>query len=269
MKFILNYLKGLSIGAGAILPGISSGVLCVLFGIYDKLINSILNFFIDWKNNSKFLLPIMLGGVTGIVIFSNILEFLFCTYPIQTKFSFIGLILGSLPILFKTANSKKGFRLRYVFFLIVTLILGIIMLCLENSINNSNTTIYCINTYSFIFLVIAGFLMSVGVVVPGVSSSVILMILGVYELYLSAVSNINISILFPMAIGLLIGGYIFMRIIQTLLNNFFSETYYGIIGFVIGSIPILYPGFSLDTTGIISILLFCICFYIAYNFEKK
>ena len=81
MKFLFNYIKGILIGAGAIIPGISSGVLCVIFGIYETLLNSILNFFKDWKNNIKFLTPFILGGLTGIIIFSNIILFLFERYP--------------------------------------------------------------------------------------------------------------------------------------------------------------------------------------------
>ena len=119
MKFLFDYLKGIAIGAGAILPGISSGVLCVIFGLYEKLINSVLNIFKDFKTNFKFLLPIGLGGVTGILLFGKILKYLFNSFPMQTKFAFIGLIIGCIPILFKKANSKKGFRLHYLLFLII------------------------------------------------------------------------------------------------------------------------------------------------------
>lgn len=93
MDFIFNFIKGIAIGAGAILPGISSGVICVIFGIYEKLLNAVLNFFKNLKENFKLLFPIALGAVIGIVLFGNILKSLFYTYPIQTKFTFIGLII--------------------------------------------------------------------------------------------------------------------------------------------------------------------------------
>lgn len=109
MQFLYHCLIGLLIGAGAILPGISSGVLCVIFGIYDKLIDSVLGFLKDIKKNLTFLFPIILGGGIGVVIFGNVLKNLFAFYPIQTKFAFIGLILGCMPSLIKTANSKKDF----------------------------------------------------------------------------------------------------------------------------------------------------------------
>ena len=132
MKFLLAYCKGILIGCGAILPGISSGVFCVIFGIYEKLINSILNLFRDFKNNFLFLLPIGFGGVTGIFLFGKILNFLFAKYPMPTSFCFMGLICGSIPILFKRANQNSGFRLHYLIFLFFAFFIGLLSIKLEN-----------------------------------------------------------------------------------------------------------------------------------------
>ena len=129
LKFLFDYLKGIAIGAGAILPGISSGVLCVIFGIYEKLIDSVLNIFKDFKTNFKFLLPIGLGGVTGILLFGKILKYLFYTYPMQTKFAFIGLIIGCIPILFKKrVNVYIYLRLKIIYPLLLTLFVPICLL---------------------------------------------------------------------------------------------------------------------------------------------
>ena len=97
MNFFKSFIKGIAIGAGAILPGISSGVLCVIFGIYETLLNCVLNFFKNIKHNFKILFPIALGTFCGILLFGNILKYIFYAYPIQTKYIFIGLILGSIP----------------------------------------------------------------------------------------------------------------------------------------------------------------------------
>ena len=256
MNFLSNYIKGILIGAGAIIPGISSGVLCVIFGIYEKLLNSILNFFKDWKQNIKFLTPFAFGGLTGIIIFSNIILFFFERYPEITSFTFIGLILGCIPSIFKICNSKEKFRLHYIMFFIVSFIVALLLIFLENSLS-SNIGIYYGDNYSFEFLLLAGFLMSIGVVVPGISSTVILMLLGVYETYLYAVSIINMRILFPMGIGLLIGGFLCMKLIRFLLNKYHSQTYYSILGFILGSIFILLPNIGFNTAGLLSIA-FCI-----------
>lgn len=265
MKFLFDYLKGIAIGAGAILPGISSGVLCVIFGLYEKLIDSVLNIFKDFKTNFKFLLPIGLGGITGILLFGKILKYLFNTYPMQTKFAFIGLIIGCIPILFKKANSKKGFRLHYILYLIVAFAIGTFSILLEQFLESN--IMYGANN-SLVFLIIAGFFMSVGIVVPGVSSSVILMAFGIYYEYLDAISTLNFSILVPLAIGIILGGYIFLKIIKYLLENYFSETFYAIIGFVLGSVLILYPGFTFNITGFTSILCFVGSFLVSLQFEK-
>lgn len=175
MSFFINYMKGILIGSGAILPGISSGVFCVIFGIYEKLINSILNLFHDFKKNMFFLLPIGLGGITGILLVGKLLNFLFNEYPMPTKFCFIGLILGSIPILFKQANHKNGFRLHYLIFLFIAFFIGVLSIKLETI--SPEFISLDLGENNFLYFVLSGFLMSIGIVVPGVSSSVILMCL--------------------------------------------------------------------------------------------
>ena len=102
LKKIKNFFIGILLGVGAILPGISSGVLCVIFGMYDRLINSIFGLFKNFKKNFLFLFPIAFGGIIGVLLFGNILQALFDNFPTQTSFCFIGLILGSIPILVKS-----------------------------------------------------------------------------------------------------------------------------------------------------------------------
>ncbi len=239
MNFLLDYFKGILIGAGAILPGISSGVFCVIFGIYEKLVDTVLNFFHDFKKNLIFLLPLFLGGVTGILLVGKILNFLFIVHPMPTKFCFIGLILGSIPVLFKKANQEKGFRIHYLIFLMASFFIGILSIKLEHILPQLFNLE--ISESYFFYMVLAGFLMSVGIVVPGVSSSVILMSLGIYNIYLSSIATFNISILVPLGIGVVIGSIVFLKIIQFLLNNYYTATFYIIIGFVLGSVLVIYP----------------------------
>ncbi len=264
MKFILNCLKGIALGAGAILPGISSGVLCVSFGIYEKLLDSILNFFKDIKRNIKFLLPIVIGSGIGIILFGNLLRILFSNFEIPTKFCFIGIILGGVPSILKNANSKNGFRLHYLIYTLITLLFTLLLLYIENQTSSSNFA----NNTTFLYLVLGGFIMSIGVVVPGISSTVLLMLLGIYDVYLLAVSNVNLYILIPMGIGVLLGGYIFLKITKYFLDNFHTQTYYAILGFILGSIPVLYSGLGFNFSSIISVILFMIGFYISINLEK-
>lgn len=103
MKYFYNFLIGILMGFGAILPGVSSGVFCVIFGIYEKLVNSIINFFKDFKTNFLFLFPIGLGVIAGVVLFGNVIKYFFSLYKFQSCYAFIGLILGTIPSLFKQA----------------------------------------------------------------------------------------------------------------------------------------------------------------------
>ncbi len=262
MQFIISMLEGIVLGAGAILPGISSGVFCVVFGIYEKLVNSILNFFKDIKNNFKFLLPIALGILIGAILFGNILKYFFNIFPLQTKFCFIGLILGCIPALLKTVNSKANFKLHYLLYSICTFLLAFILFLLEKHFVLQASYI----NINYFYLVISGFFMSIGVVVPGVSSSAILMLLGIYSTYLEAVSTFNLYILIPMGLGLFFGSIVFLKLIRYCLNKFFAPTYYCIFGFVLGSILFLYPGLCMNLTGFICIACFFICFQVASLF---
>lgn len=249
---------------GAILPGISSGVLCVVFGIYEKLLDSVLNFFKDVKNNTKFLLPILIGSGIGIIFFGNLLRILFSNFEYQTKFCFIGIILGGIPSILKNANSKKGFRLHYLIYTFTTLMVTLLLLYIETKFSTGNFA----NNNTFLYLILSGFIMSIGVVVPGVSSTVLLMLLGVYDIYLLAVSTLDIYILIPMGIGLIIGGFIFLKITKYCLDNFHTQTYYSILGFVLGAIFVLFPGLDFNFSSIISIIILLISLYISTNLEK-
>ena len=156
LKKIKDFIIGILLGSGAILPGISSGVLCVIFGIYDKLINSIFGLFKNFKKNFQYLLPLALGGFVGVFLVSNILKQLFNNYPVQTSFCFIGLILGSMPLLIKKINSEHEFKPRYLFFTAISFTFGYLLVILESRLDFSNT----VSNFSNGFLVLSGFLMS-------------------------------------------------------------------------------------------------------------
>ena len=250
MCFLLNCAKGIAIGAGAILPGISSGVLCVIFGIYEKLLNSILNFFKDIKKNVKFLFPIIVGIGIGILIFSKLLNYLLFQFPVQTKSIFIGLILGSIPTLIKEVNSKIKLKPHYFLYTLFAFAIGIASAILENYISILSNS----GNFSFLYLILSGFVMSIGIIVPGVSSTIILMLMGVYSIYLSSVSSLYFPVLIPMGIGLIFGCLICMKITKFLLNRFYAQTFYSIIGFTLGSIFVLLPNVGFDLSGIISVL---------------
>ena len=225
------------------------------FGLYEKILDSLLHFFKDIKGNLKFILPIAIGVLLGIFLFGNLLKFLFYKFYTFTSFAFIGLILGSLKMIIKQADIKKT-NIYHFLILAITFSFSIYLIALENSLN------FSLNISSYLYLIIAGLLMSAGIIIPGISKTVMLMMLGIYPMYLTAISSLNLSFLVPIGIGLLIGGIFFMLIIDFLFNFAKSYTYFGIIGFILASIFVIYPGFSFDIQGIISIILLIVFFII-------
>lgn len=237
------------------------GVFCVAFGLYEKLIDSCLHFFKNIKKNTAFLLPIVLGALASIFVFSKFLQVAFDNFYTITSYAFIGLILGSVPIVFKQADVKK-ITFPHIMCLILSFVFSIYLIVLENSAISSLTS------FSNSYLVLAGFLMSAGIIIPGVSKTVILMMLGVYSSYLAALSSLNFSVLIPLGVGLVLGSVIFMFIINFLFSYFKSYTYFLILGFVLGSVLVIFPGFSLSFENILGILLAGLCFFLTYKLGK-
>ena len=277
MKNIANFFIGFLIGCGAILPGVSSGVFCVIFGIYEKLINSISNLFKDFKTNLSFLLPIGFGTFLGIVLFGNIIKYLFLNFEIQSRIAFTGLIIGTIPALFKQVfkNPQELFSIKKLIPLFIAFFIGIILIILENYISFNCNLIYENGITSYIYLIFAGFIMSIGIIVPGISNTVLLMCLGIYSEYINAISSININILLPMGIGILFGGIIWIKLIKLLLSKYHEKTFLAIIGFTLGSIFVLLPNYNLILPYFNNfdllfqiLLIFIISIFISYKLEK-
>ncbi|MBP3255500.1 MAG: DUF368 domain-containing protein [Clostridia bacterium] len=261
MNFFTSILKGFIIGIGAILPGISSGVLCVIFGIYDKLVNSSLGLFKDFKKNFLFLLPFIIGGIFGFLLFGKILNFFFVSYEAECKALFLGFIIGGIPSLIKTSNKKSNFKPYFLIFTFISFSIALLLIILEH---NLNTSFFEVNS-NYIYLIVVGFVMSAGIIVPGVSSTVILMCFGIYNTYLNSISCLNFYVLIPLGAGLALGSLLFLFLIKKMLENFPSQTFYTIIGFILGSTLILIP----TNFNILVILLFLLGFSITFSIEKK
>ena len=266
MNFLFNLVIGILIGFGAIMPGVSSGVFCVIFGIYEKLVDSVLTLFKDFKKNFIFLLSIGLGSFLGIVLFGNVIKYFFNTFKFQACYAFIGLILGTIPALFKQVNLDKCIQLKKFLPLIISFSIGVLLIVFENHFDFNNIVLDFI--YNPFYLVFAGFIMSIGIIVPGVSNTIILMCLGVYSEYLSAIASVNLRLLVPLAIGVLLGSIVWLKIINILLKKYHQSTFLAIIGFTLGSIFVLYPGFSFDLTGLVSIILMLVSLILSYKLAK-
>lgn len=264
-----NIIIGIVIGIGLILPGVSGGVIAVILNVYDSLVYSMHNLFKEPKKSLKLLIPIGIGMFIGAFLIGKLLNYLlFEKNYIETYFVFIGLILGSIPALF--LKTKEKGKVNYIL-VVITFILSLSLFIFGKDLINLNISN---NTNSFLTLFLTGFIFIIGKVVPGISSSFILMLIGTYEYFLNVITNPldmitnRVLELIPITLGVLIGLVIFVKLMNYLLNKHYGNTYSAIIGFVLGSIIAIYPGISFDIHGILSILLLIISFIFSYKFSK-
>ena len=274
MSFFYLFFIGILIGTGMVIPGVSGSVIAVLFGIYNKMIYALNNLFKDFKKNFKFLFILALGIIIGAVWFSNILLFLYGKNEVLTKFCFIGLILGGVPYLFNEVKDNKN-KINYIA-LIITLVISILVWYLSKNIiimdiNYSNKLIFS----DYIKYILAGILYSVGKVVPGVSGSFLLIVIGMYDFVLSIMAHPitlgfkMISRVIPFIVGIIIGVIVLLKLMNYLLNKHFGFIYSIIIGFVLGSIPALIPSMVNGNNLIFGVLIMLISTFISYKLTKR
>ena len=235
-------LAGLLIGMGIVLPGVSGGVIAVILNVYDKLIFAVNNFKENKKENAIFLIKIFISLVIGAIISANLLTYFFEKYLVEMSYLFIGLVLGTIPMIVKTYKEKSDKSLNYVVLFTVMIVSILLTTFLKGNLFEIG------NENSFLGLFLAGFLFIVGKVVPGLSSSIMLSIIGQYDLLLTAFSNpisfvsTNFGNFIIILIGLICGLVISMKAMSYFLKKYYSITYSVIIGFVIGSVVVLHPG---------------------------
>ena len=255
-----NFLKGIVVGIGGIAPGLSGSVLLVILGLYQKAINAIGTLFKDFKNNVKFLFPLVLGFGVGVIIFSKIVDFLLVNYEMYTRFAFLGLVIGTIPLFYKEVK-KEGFKKKYYIYILVAAILGL-------SVFFFNKNLFPEVTNPNLFQsVILGVAVAGSSIVPGVDSAVILSSLGLYELYVSSLADFNLSILIPAGFGLVIGALVISFIINKLIKRFYTATFSIIFGLFLSIIPNVLNGSCVlgwNANSVISIIISIIGFGISY-----
>jgi putative membrane protein len=239
MKFLINFFKGLIIGIATLVPGVSGGTMAVILGVYDDLIHAIGSFFEDWKKHIVILLQIGLGGLAGLVLFSKLFGSVLDKYPFVMGFFFIGVIFGGVPVLYKKsiAEGKRNYK-DMIFFVI-----GFIIVLLLSSEPAATTTLATSQGFvSIVFLFIAGIVLAVALILPGISGSFMLYVLGLYSITLNAINTRNIPFLIPLGLGVALGTLGTAKTIEKLLQKYPSKTYMLILGFVLGSLLPVFPG---------------------------
>ena len=235
-----NIYRGLLMGATDLVPGISGGTIAVLLGIYDRLIAAISGIFSkEWKKHIGFLIPLGLGMVIAIFLLASLIEWLFEHYPGPTQFFFLGLILGVLPYLFYKAEAKRKFKSKHY----VLLGIGAIVVAMMAFLNpNEGTVIENVTTSTYILLFFSGFIGSSAMIIPGISGSFMLLLIGVYATIISAISNLYFDIIIVTGLGIAIGFIVMSKVVAFFLNHYYTGTFAVIIGLVIGSSFAVFPG---------------------------
>lgn len=242
-KLIL-FIKGIVLGVAFVIPGVSGGTLAVLLGIYEELIEAASNFYknmVNFKKYFMYLLPIGLGIIFSVAVFAKLIKFGLEKSPIITILIFLGMIIGGIPALVRNVKGTK-INLKDMTLMLVGLIIVISMLIFHKS--NSNVVLTNMSITGYITLFLVGAIAAVTMVVPGISGSFTLMLIGYYEPILNLVNDItsfknlgpNLILMATFMLGVFIGIIFISKIIEWCLKHYKRETYYAIIGFVLSSI---------------------------------
>ena len=258
-----TFFKSIIVGIGGVSPGLSGSVLLVMFGLYERVIGAIGGFFKNIKKNILFLIPVFGGFFVGVFLFSKLIDLLLSTFPMQTRFTFLGLVIGAIPLFYREIR-KKGFSKKYYLYIAISCIVGLALLILSKG---SIAKVTEPNLFQSVFL---GFSVAASYIIPGVDSAVILSALGIYELYVSSIASLNFSVLIPAAFGLGIGALSIAFIMTKLLSKFYTATYSVIFGLFISIIPSVLDescrvAFDLKTavSFVFAILGFFVSFYLS------
>ncbi len=241
-NLILTLFKGMFIGGTMLIPGVSGGSMAIILGIYDRLISSISRFFKNIKSNVIFLAIFGIGAVAGMILFAKPISYLKDMFEKPVMFFFIGCVAGSIPMMLKKAQVKKVSWKCFVF-----PIVGILFVILIALIPTGGTAAAMSGSiFDYLLLVLAGFLAAIALVLPGISVSFFLLLIGVYDDLINSIETLNIPFLIPIFIGLVLGVILTTKLLEAAMNKFPQPTYLIILGFIVGSIAEIFPGLPGD-----------------------
>lgn len=274
MMLLIEMLKGMVIGLANIIPGVSGGTMMVSMGIYDKLIHCVTHLFKEFKKSVRFLFPYAVGMVVAIATLSFALKWAFAEYPLPTNTLFIGLILGGLPAILKQIKGEKtgamGAILFAVFFAVVVLL---------QIFQKENSAVIQLSVLEVVKLFALGCIASATMVIPGVSGSMILKLLGYYEpivtealpAFITGLTSGDFGamlgsagILIPFGLGIVIGIFAIAKLIEVLMARWKGLTYMAIIGMVVASPVAILLGTDMSGASWWVILLSIATFAIGY-----
>ena len=249
IKAILWVVQGFIVGLGAILPGVSGGTLCYAFGIYDPMIEVLSNPFKGVKKHWKMLIFIGIGGVLGFVGFAGITEQLLKWNEAVVLCVFVGLIAGTIPELWREAGEEKRNK-----FSILSLALSFIAISVVFYLFKS--VLQLTLAPNLVGWLICGLLWGLSFIIPGFSSSTLLLFFGIYEQMSHGISHLDFGVLIPLGIAMLATLLLFSRMMKLLFDKYHSIASHAVMGFVLATTIMILPPFN---TGVWDIIVYIIC----------
>lgn len=232
-KFFTRVLQGTLIGLGAVLPGISGGVLCVIFGIYKTVMEFLAEPFKNFKTHVPKLMPVGIGGVIGFLGVANVLSIVLEAYPGPSVCLFIGLIGGMMPSLFREAGEQGRNRASYASMVLAMLAVFALLISLK---------VFSVEiTPNFVWYLFCGFCLALSVIAPGMSFSTLLMPLGLYEPFVGGIGNLELAVLLPGGIGALATVLLLSKAVNALFETHYSIAFHAIVGVVIAATVMIIP----------------------------
>ena len=260
-----TFFKGIIVGIGGVSPGLSGSVLLIIFGLYRKTLDALGGFFKDIRRNALFLLPLVAGMFTGVLLFSKLIHFFMNNYEMPTCFCFLGLILGTLPTVWKEVR-KEGFANRHYVYILLAAAASFAFFRLNPD------TFPQVTDPSALQSVLLGVAVAATAIIPGVDPAVFLSTLGLYRVYVASLAQIDLHVLAPMLIGLAAGAVVISHGMSVLFRRFYTATYCVIFGIFLSMIPnMLTENCVLGFNGAsaVSVLLLAAGFAVSYILGKR
>lgn len=263
-KPIFIYLKyvvaGIMVGIGGILPGISGGVLCVIFGIYEILMEILAHPFQNIRKNLTIIVPFAIGVGIGFIGFANLVRLLLTSYPDYTFATFLGLTIGMLPSTFKEAQKKGTSKQSKVCFVISLIVAGTIMIIFK-----MNRIVMPLNAFSYF---ICGIAWGISIIIPGLSSSILIMFLGLYQPMTEGIASLDVKVILPITLGILMIIITLSKLVNYLFKKFYTTFYHIILGVIVASILLTIPTHYASFGNLmLQIVFLLIGFILSFTFD--
>jgi len=227
---VINFLKGIVGGIGGVAPGLSGSVLLIILGLYRKILDALGTLFVNFREKLRFLLPIVAGMIVGVLLFGKVVDYFLSAYEAPTRYCFLGLILGTIPLLYKEVK-KEGFSFWYYPVMVLSALLGFWLFTWNPD------SFPQITDPNFLQSVILGIAVAATAIIPGLDPAVLLSTLGLYEAYIRALAVLDLGVLLPMLIGVAGGAVVISFLMSLLFKKLYTLTFSVIFGVFLSMIP--------------------------------